>query len=71
RALAASPGEREARIRAGRTVLARTSWDRTARQMEIEIDKAIDKRTVLLARSNDALSSTNRTTPAMQPANPL
>jgi UDP-galactopyranose mutase len=70
-ALAASPGEREARIKAGRAVLARTSWDRTAQQMEIEIDKAIEKRTVLLAGGNGALSSTNRTTPAMQPANPL
>ncbi|HEX9988619.1 MAG TPA: glycosyltransferase family 1 protein [Chloroflexia bacterium] len=71
RALAASPGEREARIRAGRAVLARTSWDRTAQQMEIEIDKAIEKRTVLPAKGIDALSSTNRITPAMQPANPL
>jgi glycosyltransferase involved in cell wall biosynthesis len=71
RALAASPTEREARIRAGRAVLARTSWDRTAQQMEREIEKAIEKRAVLLSRGMDALSSTNRTTPAMQPANPL
>ncbi|HYP39819.1 MAG TPA: glycosyltransferase family 1 protein [Chloroflexia bacterium] len=70
-ALAASPGEREARIKAGRAVLALTSWDRTAQQMEIEIDKAIEKRTVLLAPGNGALISTNRTTPAMQPVNPL
>jgi glycosyltransferase involved in cell wall biosynthesis len=70
-ALAASPGEREARIEAGRAVLARTSWDRTAQQMEREIEKAIENRTLLLARSIDALSSTNRITPAMEPVNPL
>jgi UDP-galactopyranose mutase len=71
RALAISPGERETRIKAGRAVLARTSWDRTTQQMEKEIEKAIEKRTVLLAGGNGVLSSTNRTTPAMEPVNPL
>src|SRR3712207_138091 len=71
RALIASPGEREARIRAGRKVLARTSWDRTAQQMEREIDKIIEKRTLLLPESIEVLSRTHWTAPAMEPANPL
>jgi UDP-galactopyranose mutase len=41
RALAAGPEERERRTAAGREVLARTSWDTTAEQMEQLIDKTL------------------------------
>jgi UDP-galactopyranose mutase len=44
RALAAGPDERARRVARMRTVLARTSWNTTARAMEFLIDRAVERR---------------------------
>jgi UDP-galactopyranose mutase len=60
RALAAPREEREARLRAGREVLARTSWDETAKRMEQLIDQA-------LAPAAPSGSATPRSKPGSTP----
>ena len=49
RALAASPAERARRVSKMRTVLARTSWQTTARAMEFLIDRAVERREAVLS----------------------
>jgi glycosyltransferase involved in cell wall biosynthesis len=44
RALSATPADRETRAAAARAVIARTSWDVTASQMEQLIDQSLDSR---------------------------